>query len=96
MVAGGATREVTELLQFSRKEEGKRGKEKIEEKEKEGEEKEKEGTRKRRKNTGLKIKKQGEEGKGIIFDSIVGGEIRITDRSALQRNFALSQISSNI
>ena len=41
--------------------------------------------------------KQGEEGKGkgIVFGSIVGREIRMKDRSVLQRNFALSQISSD-
>ena len=45
---------------------------------------------------GRKIKKQGEEGKGVLFGTIVGAEIRIKDRSGLQRNFALSPISSDI
>ena len=51
-------------------------------------------TRKRRKKKGRKNKRQGE--KGIVFGSIVGGEIRIEDISVLQRNFAISQISSDI
>ena len=77
------------MLQFPRKEEGKRRKAGKEEKEKEGEEKERE-------KEGKEKKKQGEEGKGIVLGSIVRGEIRIQDRSVLQRNFELSQISSDI
>ena len=70
------------MLQFPRKEEGKR------EKEKGRGRKKRKGTRKRKRRTkkGRKKKKQGEEEGGIVFGSIVGGKIRITDRSVLQKN----------
>ena len=58
-----------------------------------GKKRKRKGTRKRKRR---KKKKQEEEWKGIVFGSIVGGEIRIKDKSVLQSNFALSQSSSNI
>ena len=60
-------------------------------KKRKGKKRKRKGTRKRRKK-----KKQRKEGKGIVFGSIVGRGIRIKDRNVLQRNFALSQISSDI
>ena len=58
--------------------------------------KKRKGKKKKRNENRKKKKKQGEEGKGIVFSNIVGGEIRMKDRSVLQSNFALSQISSDI
>ena len=81
------------MLQFPRKEERKGERKGKKRKKMKGKKKKRKGTRKRKRR---KKKKQGEEGKGIVFGSIVGGEIRIKDRSVLQRNFALSQISSDI
>ena len=96
LLSSGPTRKVTEMQCFNfpgrRREKGERKGKKRNKKKgriRKGREREREGNRREEKN-----KKQGE--KGIVFGSIVGGEIRTKHRSVLQRSFALSQISSDI